>query len=343
MKKKLKCAVVGCGWIAEQAHLPVLKRIPGVEVIAVCDKDQDKLSKIAARFKIPGRYTEFATLLKAVPVDFVDICTPPQTHRELAEAAIRADRHVLMEKPLATSRTEAEAVISLAKSRNIKLGLIHNFIFNPVVSKALAFVNAGAIGKINSVEMISRYPAKWMLKDSASWRHSLPGGLFFDLCSHPIYLTSSFLGKIRRVKAVADKRSEYSWVKQDELKVVLEAEKGLASFSVSCNAPKRSFKMEIAGEKGSLQLDCFNLSLIKLSGSRDSTLGWLFDRMTAGRQSVLSMFKNRISGARWYSSGHTELINNFVDAVGTDTRPLITGEDNLACISVIEDIFRQIA
>ena len=343
MKKKLKCAVIGCGWIAEQAHLPILKGIPEVEVVAVCDKDQNKLSDAAARFKIRGRYTEFATLLKDVSIDFIDICTPPQTHHELAEAAIRSGVHVLMEKPLALSGVEAEAVISLAKNKKVKLGVIHNFLFNPVIRKALALVKAGAIGGVNSIEIINRYPARWMLKDSASWRHSLPGGLFFDTCSHPIYLTSSFLGKIKRVKAAADKLSEYPWVKHDELKVILEAEKGLASFSVSCNAPKRSFLMEIAGDKGKLQLDCFNLSLVKLSGSKYSTLGELLDRLIACQQSVASMFINKFSGERWYSSGHREVIKGFIEAIAADKRPLITGEDNLECIRVIEDLFRQAA
>src|SRR5262245_66197281 len=98
-KKTLKVALVGVGAAAQINHLPSLQRLEDVEVVALCDRDPEKTSRVAQKFGIPATYNRFEELLADDAIDAVDITTPNYLHAPMAVAALEAGKPVLCEPP----------------------------------------------------------------------------------------------------------------------------------------------------------------------------------------------------------------------------------------------------
>lgn len=112
--KKLKVAIIGCGGIANQKHLPALKNNADMnEIIAFCDVIEERAVKAAEEFGAEGAkvYTDYNELLANPDVEVVHICTPNVSHSEIAIAAFAAKKHVYCEKPMSHSPAEAEKMV----------------------------------------------------------------------------------------------------------------------------------------------------------------------------------------------------------------------------------------
>ena len=96
---KLRVGIVGMGWVATARHIPAFKRDGRSTIEAVLDRDRSKAESAARRFRIPRFFNRLEEFLQA-PLDVVSVCTPPWTHASLVEAAIRAGKHILVEKPM---------------------------------------------------------------------------------------------------------------------------------------------------------------------------------------------------------------------------------------------------
>ena len=104
---KLNIGVIGAGRIAQAAHLPALARAEGADLVGLCDPSETLSQHVAARYEVPG-YTTVDELLAAAEVEAVIVAVPDRLHLPLASQALRAGKHVLVEKPLAATRAEAE-------------------------------------------------------------------------------------------------------------------------------------------------------------------------------------------------------------------------------------------
>ena len=118
----MKLGIVGCGLVAEGFHLPALNKIEDVEVVAVCDNDIKRVKKIAETFGIGKYYTNLTEMMKQEDLDIVDICTPPKLHAEMAIQAIEHGCHVLLEKPMTSSVSEADMILKALKK--VKLNYV---------------------------------------------------------------------------------------------------------------------------------------------------------------------------------------------------------------------------
>jgi predicted dehydrogenase len=115
----LKIAIIGCGKIADQ-HVLACRRIPGCEVVAVCDREVLMAGQLGERFGITAGFADAAEMLRAAKPDVVHITTPPQGHFSLARLCLEAGSHVYLEKPFTVTAPEAEELIRLAESRGLK-------------------------------------------------------------------------------------------------------------------------------------------------------------------------------------------------------------------------------
>ena len=117
----MKVALVGTGTIAEKNHLPILFSIPDVNVVAVCDNNEKRLTRVSQKFNIKNRYTTIDEMLKSTDADVIDITTPGYTHYEIAMKALLSNRNVLLEKPATLKTVEAEDLEFVSKKRKLKL------------------------------------------------------------------------------------------------------------------------------------------------------------------------------------------------------------------------------
>jgi predicted dehydrogenase len=140
-------AVVGLGyWGPNLAR--VIQELPDAELAVLCDSSTAALEKVGRRYPGADRVESFARVLEHPGVDAVAIATPVGSHYELAAAALEADKHVFVEKPMAGSLTEAEALLALAVDRRLTLMPGHTFLYSPPVNAVRDLIKSGELGDI---------------------------------------------------------------------------------------------------------------------------------------------------------------------------------------------------
>ncbi|QMV13784.1 Gfo/Idh/MocA family protein [Vibrio spartinae] len=132
MSNKLKVAIIGCGGIANQKHLPALKNQSELcEIVAFCDVVEERAREAAEQFGAEGAevYTDYKELLKDTSIDVVHVCTPNVSHCPITVAAFEADKHVLCEKPMAATTSDAEKMMAAWKksSKKFTIGYQNRF------------------------------------------------------------------------------------------------------------------------------------------------------------------------------------------------------------------------
>jgi predicted dehydrogenase len=144
---KLRVGLAGLGyWGPNLARN--LDDHPSVELAWICDRDEAALLRASGRFSEARTTTRFEDLVEDGSVDAVAIATPVVTHFELARAALLADKHVFVEKPLALSSTLGEQLVALAEERGLVLMPGHLLLYHPGVAKLKEFVDGGELGRL---------------------------------------------------------------------------------------------------------------------------------------------------------------------------------------------------
>lgn len=146
----LRVAVAGAGYFT-QFQLDGWKRMPGVELAAICNRDQAKARALAERFGIPKVYGDVAEMIERERPGLLDIVTPPVTHREYVSAAARRGIAVICQKPFGRGYAEAAEIESVARAAGITLAVHENFRFMPHFREARRLIDAGRLGALHSI------------------------------------------------------------------------------------------------------------------------------------------------------------------------------------------------
>ena len=345
---KLNVAIVGCGQVAND-HIKSWHKVRQARAVAVCDVNKETARSFAQRYGINRYYTDLIDLLENEEVSIVDICTPPQTHRDLGLQAMRARKHVIFEKPLTITTSDAKSIIE-HKPSDIKVGVIHNLLFEPPILELDSLIKRGELGDIISlqIDMLHGIHDR-MLSNKGHWCHRLPGGRFGEMLSHPIYLLHNFLGYdicLREVRT--SKLGPYEWVSKDELYVLLEDEsrKRFGRVYVSFNSPVDALYVTVIGSKGIAKAEVITGTVIKLAHLR------MQHRLDKGKavlrqscQMLLSLAKNvaRVLSGKWVT-GLQKCIQLFANSVleGKELPPPITLDSAYRNVKIVEEICAKI-
>jgi UDP-N-acetylglucosamine 3-dehydrogenase len=143
----LTVGLIGCGGIAQRAHVPALQRLNSmVHVVRVCDVRDEAARRVADAFQCAWT-TEYREVVEDASIDSVVICTPEFLHAEQAVAAAHSGKHVLCEKPMARTLAEADSMIAGAESAHVRLMIAHSRRFTPRYQRAYELVQSGAVGE----------------------------------------------------------------------------------------------------------------------------------------------------------------------------------------------------
>jgi predicted dehydrogenase len=250
--------IVGCGRAATTLHLPALKRVSGVAVVALSDNDAEPLDHLCAQCPGAQRYPDYAGLLADERVDLVAVCVPAIFHEAVARAALSAGKHVFIEKPLAMTLDECDRLVEDARhceSRGIRSAVGFNLRSHRLVRQAKAVVQSGQLGEIELLRTL--WTADWSVVERPSWHHfrSKGGGALLEIGAHHADLWRYLLdAEAESVYALA--RSERF---DDQTAVVNARMTGgvLVSAAVSQRSAAHN-TIEIFGARGSLRLSCYH-------------------------------------------------------------------------------------
>ena len=202
--KTIRAAIIGTGFMGE-SHAEALRRVPGVELVAVASHWQARADALAARYNIPFATDDWHRVLERDDVDVVHNCTPNALHFEVNRAALQAGKHVVSEKPLTVSSQESAELVRLAEASGLVTSVNFNYRFYPLVQHARALVAAGELGDVFVVH--GHYAQDWLLNaDDYNWRVEGEAGgasrAFADIGSHWCDLAQFVTGRrITRVFA----------------------------------------------------------------------------------------------------------------------------------------------
>jgi predicted dehydrogenase len=196
----LKGAMIGFGFIGSRGHLPAYALHGDLEITAVADISPARRAAAARALPDARIFASHEELLAAEgkSLDFVDICTPPYAHAEIALAALGKGLHVLCEKPLATRATDARAMLAKATEARRVIYPAHNYRHAPVIKAVRSILDEGTIGKVHlaTLETFRTTHARGTPEWSEHWRRDLQhsgGGIAMDHGSHTFYLAFEWL------------------------------------------------------------------------------------------------------------------------------------------------------
>lgn len=329
MTTALRLGLIGCGRVVELFHLPALAAIPDISVTAIADSDAARVSRIGDLLGLAAahRYTDYRALLEREPVDAVSISSPPGLHREMAVAAAEAGRHIISEKPMATTLQDADVMIESARRHRVLLSLHHNYLWFPENVAARQLVRDGRLGPLVYTAInclgLPYFGGTWRLHDPVQ----SGGGILIDML-HLIYLTNDFFGGLpRRVDARVRRIREERIQVEDFATARLEYPSGFGEINVSWGLGWGG--TQLMGTKGRVVYHYNHFTSVNYERPDRLRL------ITADKETDIAFPE-----APRFSEGP---FRQFVSAVRRD-RPLeVTGEDGRAALGVALAAYKSAA
>jgi predicted dehydrogenase len=345
----INIGLIGCGQIAD-AHLQQIARIPYANVVAVCDLEPLLARQAAERFGVPQQFTDVDRMLSECQLDVVHVTTPVHTHGPIAKQVLAAGCHVYVEKPFSIDGPEARDVIRTAQNANRMVCIGHDQLWDPVWLEAQEIIASGQIGEVQHIDSWLGYPingpfGKQVTANPNHWVRRLPGGLFQNTISHPLY---------RITELLPDEEPEVwaTWFEKlpeipfpTELRVHLKG----ASVTGSCvftSTTKPCHRLvRIHGTEAGFEVD-LNTQLIRFDRT-DKFPGALGKIESAWRQrregarNFRKSLKRFLKGGFHYFDGMKELFDRFYQAILNNTEPPIPATEILRFTDIMDRIFES--
>lgn len=294
--------------------------LPETELVGIADHDPARAQQMAQHYGVQA-FANYEALLAAPGLDAVVIASENKRHRELAELAAAAGKHILCEKPLATSIADGEAMIAACKAAGVQLMTAFPCRYSPVMQRLKAALEAGDTGEILAFRGTNRgrNPGGWFIEKSASG-----GGATIDHTVHVTDLMRWILqDEVREV--YAEISNEISHKEFDDVGFLsLTFQKGVfGTLDASWSRPKSfptwgDVTLEVLTDKGVLSMDMFSQNLV-LYSDKNNGVSWL----------------------NWGGNMDTGLVSAFAKAIAEGSPVPITGEDGLRAAEVALAAYRS--
>jgi predicted dehydrogenase len=353
----LTIAIVGCGKIADQ-HVLAIQRIPDCRIVALCDRELLMAKQLGERFGISACFSDLAEMLRASTPNVVHVTTPPQSHFSLAQQCLDFGSHVYLEKPFTVTADEAESLINLAESRNVKLTAGHNLQFTLEMLQMRRLVEQGFVGgKPTHLESHFSYDlsdANYVapvLGNRSHWVRQLPGQLFHNIISHGLAKLAEFLDDdITEIIAIADQSQQLRRFDRelfDELRVLMRDASGTtALFCFSTQIKPGLNELRIYGPANSIVVDHASGSLIRSKNrSYKSYLTYFvpplqkaYEHLGNAGSNITNFLRKRL----YQDFGMKELIERFYNSIRLGSAPPIPYREIVLTARIMDEIFAQI-
>lgn len=256
----VRWGIIGCGNVTEVKSGPGFQKAEGSRLVAVMRRDAALAEDYARRHGVPRWYADAQALIDDPEVDAIYIATPPQMHAAYTLAAARAGKPVYVEKPMARTAAECEAMIAACRQAGVALFVAYYRRALPRFLKVKALLDGGAIGAPLAVEARLAQPPPPLPAGELPWRvrpEIAGGGLFVDLGSHTLDLLDYLLGPVRCARGFAANQSG-AYPAEDIVAAAFEFECGVFATGLWCfNAGIPADQVTLLGTRGRLSFAVF--------------------------------------------------------------------------------------
>jgi predicted dehydrogenase len=345
----VRTALIGCGKVG-QIHASALRTLPEADFVGVCDDSEPRATAFALRFGTRP-FTDLGAMLRDAQPSALLVCTPHPLHADAVIRAAEAGVSSLVEKPLAASLQDCDAMLAASRKANTRLGVVSQRRFYEPVQRMKAAIDAGKIGTpiLGVFSMFSWRDQAYYLSDP--WRGKWDtegGGVLVNQSPHQLDLLQWFMGEIDEITGYwANLNHPYIEVEDTALAMIRFKSGALGSIVTSLSQrPGIYTKVHIHGANGAsvgVETDRGATFVAGMSSIAEPALNDLWT--IPGEEGLLASFQaeDRARFEKWDATTHyhTLQIQDFLQAVRDDRSPLVTGDDGRIVVAMFTAIYRS--
>lgn len=338
MEKTVGYAVVGLG--VGRHHVSAAAKAEGGRLVAICDRNQERLDDVFAKFPEAKTYTSFEEMLKNPEIDVVSICTPSGMHADMAIQALRAGKHVLTEKPMDIVVDKIYEIDRVAKECGKKVGCIFQNRRNAVMEPIKKAVDEGRLGEIYTAFFrVNWYRSDAYFLESGGWRGTWAmdgGGSLMNQAVHTVDLMQWLLGDVASIRS--DMRIVNHKIEtEDFTSSVIKFKSGAIVTFVSTTAAYPGFgtDIQLTGTKGSIHADGDRLVAWRIAGDH-------MDEESAEMLAKYGSNAGTIAGSdNKVVRGHDFMVQDMIDAVRFDRDPFVGPLEAVKAVRIINAVYES--
>lgn len=331
----LNFALVGCGRIAKR-HSELLghNQIKNAKLVAVCDVVPEKAAKIAVEFLVPY-FTDMHEMMRSVNVDVVVVLTESGNHAEHVVALAPYGKHIVVEKPMALTLDDADAMIAACDKAGAKLYVVKQNRFNVPVIKLRQALEEGRFGKLVMGTVRVRWCRPQSYYDQDKWRGTwaMDGGVLTNQASHHVDLLEWMMGEVDSVFAMST--TALANIEAEDTAVVTLRFKNGALGVIEATTAVRPKDLEgsisVLGDGGTVEIGGFAVNQMK---------AWNFVKPKKDDDKVLAEYS--VNPPNVYGFGHQAYYEHVVDCILNDTQHLVDGLVGRKSLELINAIYESI-
>ena len=348
--EKVRTAIIGCGKVSD-LHAAALKKTTEAQFVAVFSRSPEKAKKYGDKYGVPG-FCDIQEMIASAGVEAAIICTSHPAHRDAAVIAAQAGVHILVEKPLASSLQDCDAMLAVAKAANVKIGTVCQRRFFAPVQRVRQAIDAGKIGvpALGTVLMLGWRDQDYYESDPwrGQWRAE-GGGVLVNQAPHQIDLLQWFMGPIAELFGVWSNINHPYIEVEDTAVAIVRFQSGAIGNIVVSNSQKPGLfgKVHVHGQNGAsvgVQTDGGAMFIAGRSSILEPPVNDIWT--VPGEETLLEQWKEEDSALFNGLDGAIDhyfhlQIRDFLRAIIEDRQPLISGEDGRKTVEIFTAIYRS--
>lgn len=334
----MKYTLIGCGRIATNHITAAVNN--RLEIAAVCDVLPERMNALLAKHALEGdesiaRYTDYRKMLAEIEPQIAAIATESGNHAEIALYCIERGINVIIEKPMAMSIADADAIIAASEKAGVTVAVCHQNRFNVAVQKLRAALDAGRFGRLSHGSVNVRWNRGREYYENAPWRGTWAqdGGCLMNQCIHGIDLLCWMLGGGAVEVYGATRRRQHDYIEAEDVgaAVIKFASGAIATVEGTVNVFPRNLEetLYIFGESGTVKLGGASTNNIDVWDFADETPE---DIQNKGLKEPTSNV---------YGNGHTGLYADFIDAIINKRKPYIDARAGRDALEIVLAIYKS--
>lgn len=321
----IRIALIGAGEVCEHKHLRVIAKVTGARVVALADPDPARLEHVGDRYGIPRRFADPLACFSADVADVVGIITPPESHTALAVEALRQGRHVLVEKPVALTLADCDALVAAAAGApGLAMAGFH-MRWHRLLARAREIVSSGVLGRLESIRSTWYSPRG---DDTAPpWKRTrvTGGGAIVELGVH-LFDQWRFLTGAEVVDVFA--RARHGTRDDESASVSASLSNGMLAEALLSERASHDIEIEVCGDQARLRVSCQRFDGLEVYARRE-TPGMMGPRLR-GIVRALKELPRGVAGLKTladYGDSYRAEWQHLVDCIRNGQAPACTMED----------------